>query len=72
MSGFFMFRREMFDNAEHNLSDPGFKILLDLSASSSRPLRVRELPFVLRESQHGESKLDVLLSGNTACCLPTN
>ena len=62
MSGFFMFRREVFDNAVHNLSGQGFKILLDLLASSSRALRVRELPFVFRERQHGESKLDVLVA----------
>jgi len=62
MSGFFMFRREVFNNAVHNLSGQGFKILLDLLASSSRPLRVRELPFVFRERLHGESKLDVLVA----------
>jgi len=57
-----LFRREVFDNAVHSLSGQGFKILLDLLASSSRPLRVRELPFVFRERQHGESKLDVLVA----------
>ena len=40
MSGFFMFRREVFEDAVHDLSGQGFKILLDLLASSPRPLRV--------------------------------
>jgi dolichol-phosphate mannosyltransferase len=54
MSGFFMFRREIFENAMHSLSGQGFKILLDLIASSPRPLRVRELPFEFRKRRHGE------------------
>jgi dolichol-phosphate mannosyltransferase len=62
MSGFFMFRREIFENAMHSLSGQGFKILLDLIASSPRPLRVRELPFEFRKRRHGESKLDVLVA----------
>jgi dolichol-phosphate mannosyltransferase len=62
MSGFFMFRREIFEDAMHSLSGQGFKILLDLIASSPRPLRVRELPFEFRKRRHGESKLDVLVA----------
>jgi dolichol-phosphate mannosyltransferase len=62
MSGFFMFRREVFENAVHRLSGQGFKILLDLMASSPRPLRVRELPFEFRPRRYGESKLDVLVT----------
>jgi dolichol-phosphate mannosyltransferase len=61
MSGFFMFRREVFDDAAHNFSGQGFKILLDLLASSPRPLRILELPFVFRERRRGESKLDTLV-----------
>jgi dolichol-phosphate mannosyltransferase len=63
MSGFFMFRREVFETAVHSLSGQGFKILLDLMASSPRPLQVRELPFEFRKRRHGESKLDVLVAG---------
>jgi dolichol-phosphate mannosyltransferase len=62
MSGFFMFRREVFDNAVHSLSGQGFKILLDLMASSPRPLRVRELPYEFRKRRFGESKLDILVA----------
>jgi dolichol-phosphate mannosyltransferase len=62
MSGFFMFRRQVFEDAAHDLSGQGFKILLDLLASSPRPLRVRELPFEFRKRQHGESKLDVMVA----------
>lgn len=62
MSGFFMFRREVFDGAVHSLSGQGFKILLDLMASSPQPLRVRELPYKFRKRRYGESKLDVLVA----------
>ncbi|WP_234026241.1 glycosyltransferase [Qipengyuania thermophila] len=58
MSGFFMIRREAFDAAVRNLSGEGYKILLDLFASSPRALKVAELPYVFRTRQHGESKLD--------------
>jgi dolichol-phosphate mannosyltransferase len=62
MSGFFMFRREVFHSAMYGLSGQGFKILLDLVASSPRPLRVRELPYEFRKRQYGESKLDLLVA----------
>jgi len=58
MSGFFMMRRDAFDGAVRRLSAMGFKILVDLLASSPRPLRVRELPYVFRPRVAGESKLD--------------
>ena len=58
MSGFFMLRREVLEGALRRLSGQGFKILLDILASSPRPLQFRELPYEFRERQHGESKLD--------------
>src|SRR5882762_8318430 len=61
LSGFFMCRRDVFEGAVRRMSGQGFKILLDLLASSSRPLRVRELPFEFRTRRHGESKLDMLV-----------
>lgn len=62
LSGFFMCRRDVFEGAVRRLSGQGFKILLDLLASSPQPLRVRELPFEFRTRQHGESKLDTLVA----------
>ena len=58
MSGFFMIRRGAFEEVVHRLSGLGFKILLDLFASSARPLRFKELPYRFRSRQAGESKLD--------------
>lgn len=58
MSGFFMIRREAFMNAMRSLSGEGYKILLDLFASSPKPLRFMELPYVFRERKAGESKVD--------------
>jgi dolichol-phosphate mannosyltransferase len=62
MSGFFMLRREALEGVLRRLSNQGFKILLDILASSPRPLRFRELPYVFRERQRGESKLDTLVA----------
>jgi len=62
MSGFFMLRREVLEGALRRLSGQGFKILLDILASSPRPLQFRELPYEFRERQRGESKLDTLVA----------
>lgn len=58
MSGFFMLRREAMDYSVRKLSGIGFKILVDLFASSPHPLRFKELPYEFRTRKVGESKLD--------------
>jgi dolichol-phosphate mannosyltransferase len=58
MSGFFIMRRDAFDAAVRDLSQLGFKILLDLFASAPRPLLFVELPYHFRQRERGESKLD--------------
>lgn len=60
MSGFFMMRRAPFDDLVHNLSQQGFKILLDIFASAGRPLRFADIPCTFHARQHGESKLDTM------------
>ncbi|HEV3396787.1 MAG TPA: glycosyltransferase family 2 protein [Xanthobacteraceae bacterium] len=62
MSGFFMLRREAFATSVRNLSSLGFKILIDLLASSPQPLRAKELPYEFRARHAGESKLDALVA----------
>ena len=62
LSGFFMCRREVFEAALRRMSGQGFKVLLDLLASSPEPPRVTELPYSFRERQHGESKLDTMIA----------
>lgn len=62
MSGFFLMRREAFDGAVRNLSQQGFKILLDLFVSAPQPLRYAELPYEFRTRVHGESKLDSMVA----------
>jgi dolichol-phosphate mannosyltransferase len=62
MSGFFMLTREAFAGSVRNLSGQGYKILLDIFASHRSGLRLRELPYEFRTRQHGESKLDALVT----------
>jgi dolichol-phosphate mannosyltransferase len=62
MSGFFVVRSEYFHRVVHNLSCVGFKILVDLLASSREPVRVGEVGFRFRTRIHGDSKLDVLVA----------
>jgi dolichol-phosphate mannosyltransferase len=58
MSGFFALRREVLEHAVRDLSGVGFKILLDLIASSPETVRFKEIPYEFRTRHAGESKLD--------------
>jgi len=57
-----MIERSAFTGAMRRLSGQGFKILLDLFASTPRPFAFAELPLRFRERLHGESKLDTLVA----------
>lgn len=58
MSGYFVMRRSTFEAAVRKLSGEGYKLLIDLLASSPIPPRVAELPYAFRPREAGESKLD--------------
>lgn len=58
LTGFFVIRRDVLIRALPDLSEQGFKILLDLITSAKPRPRVAELPFRFRAREHGESKLD--------------
>jgi dolichol-phosphate mannosyltransferase len=62
MSGFFMIRRERFEQLAPQLSIQGFKILLDIVATAQGKLRTIEVPFTFGSRQHGESKLDSMVA----------
>lgn len=57
LTGFFAIERACFERALPNLSEMGFKIVLDLIVSARPRPRVAEVPFVFRKRVHGESKL---------------
>jgi dolichol-phosphate mannosyltransferase len=61
MSGFFMLRRDRFEQLAPSLSVQGFKILLDIVATAGGKLRIVEVPFSFGARQHGESKLDSMV-----------
>jgi dolichol-phosphate mannosyltransferase len=61
MSGFFMLDRGFLEEVVHSASGVGFKILLDLVASSHRPVRFGEVPYTFRKRIYGTSKLDILV-----------
>jgi dolichol-phosphate mannosyltransferase len=62
MSGFFMIRRDRFEQLAPQLSTQGFKILLDIVATAQGNLRTREIPYTFGSRQHGESKLDSMVA----------
>jgi dolichol-phosphate mannosyltransferase len=59
MSGFFVLRRDYLHRVVYRTSGIGFKILLDLVASSSEPVKLAELPYQFGVRRRGESKLDI-------------
>jgi dolichol-phosphate mannosyltransferase len=62
MSGFFMIRRDRFEQLAPQLSTQGFKILLDIVATARGELRTVEIPYTFGSRQHGESKLDSMVA----------
>ncbi len=68
MSGFFLMRRDVFDEIAPSLSNEGFKILLDIIVSAGRArarrgkeLRIGEVPYTFRPRHAGESKMSSLV-----------
>jgi len=62
MSGFFLITRPALERSVRRMSGQGFKILLDLFASTPDPYRFRELPYTFRDRLHGQSKLDTFVA----------
>ncbi len=68
MSGFFLMRRATFDDVAPDLSEDGFKILLDIIVSATRfranqgkQLRIGEVPYTFRPRHAGESKMSPII-----------
>lgn len=61
MSGFFAIRRDVFHGCVYDLSQQGYKILLDVISSAPRALTIAELPYVFRNRTQGESKVDLMI-----------
>jgi dolichol-phosphate mannosyltransferase len=57
MSGFFAIRRSLVVELQPRLSGIGFKLLIDLLASSKRKLIVRDVPYIFRGRVAGDSKM---------------
>ena len=53
-----MLRREVFEHSVRSLSGIGYKILVDIIASSKHAPRLAEIPYDFRTRESGESKLD--------------
>ena len=62
LSGFFVIRREALDRVVRRLSREGFKVLLDIVASSPGPLAVAEVPCRFGVRERGTSKLVSLVA----------
>jgi len=62
MSGFFVIRRDRFEQLAPQLSTQGFKILLDIVATAHGDLKTVEVPYTFGSRLHGESKLDAMVA----------
>ena len=58
MSGYFLLRRSFFLEVVREMQGGGFKILVDMLATSKRPVRLDEVGYSFRNRMYGESKLD--------------
>lgn len=61
MSGYFAMKRDTFHACIYDLSQQGYKILLDILTSSPRQLTIAEVPYTFRSRSDGKSKLDVMI-----------
>lgn len=61
MSGFFMVRRDLLLSVAPHLQRSGFKILVDILASSPQPIAIGEIPYTFKPRTHGLSKLNVFV-----------
>lgn len=62
MSGFFMVKRESFNQVVQGLQTQGFKILADMLAAAKGRWNVAEVGYTFRDRQYGESKLDAAIT----------
>ena len=65
MSGYFLLRRDLFEELAPKLSEDGFKILLDLVVTAGRAgksLAIAEVPYEFRSRHAGESKMSPLIT----------
>ncbi|WP_375402704.1 glycosyltransferase [uncultured Sphingomonas sp.] len=69
MSGFFTVRRAAFASAIYDLSQQGYKILIDLISSAPVPLKIEEMPYVFRTRRAGESKISLMVLAEFAFLL---
>lgn len=61
VSGFFMLKRSVLAEALYDLSQQGYKILIDILTSVQRPLKVVEVPYTFRNRREGESKISLIV-----------
>lgn len=62
MSGFFMIRRQRFNQVVLGLQTQGFKILADILAASQGRWTITEIGYEFRNRQFGESKMDAAVT----------
>ena len=58
MSGFFIFKKEIFLKAKKKMSNRGYKILLDLIYAQNKPLKIKDVFIKFKSREEGLSKMD--------------
>jgi len=56
MSGYFVIKRELFENIKDKINPRGYKILLEI-CSVAGPRKLKEIPFIFKDRRQGYSKL---------------
>jgi dolichol-phosphate mannosyltransferase len=59
LSGFFIFKKEIYYENKKRLFAKGYKILLDLIYSSNKKLKIKEKEIVFYKRHYGQSKINI-------------
>ena len=59
MSGFFIFKKQIFNNNKKQLFSNGYKILSDLIYSSKEKLKIKDIPIRFDQRNSGKSKMNL-------------
>ena len=59
MSGFFIFKKQIYTSNKKNIYGKGFKLLFDLIYSSTEPLKIKEYMITFNKRKNNKSKMNL-------------
>ena len=59
MSGFFIFKKQIYTSNKKNIYGKGFKLLFDLIYSSKKPFKIKEYMIIFNKRKNNKSKMNL-------------